>query len=164
MRALAEAHERSDWTRRVFPHEAKLTALRGDLARDFALLEELEADALAADDLVGAHVSSLRLLLLATTWGDLSDAEGAITRIRQSADEALVDPAAAVLAEFGQRGFVRRLFAAHAETRDDTKTVDPQIWPLPTMRAIGFGVNAHALADQGHHARAREELRRLEVG
>ena len=170
MRSLAEAQERSDWTRRVLAHEARLIALRGDLMGAFALLEELETDALAADDLVCAHVGDLRLLLWATTWGDLSDAEEAIARIRRSADAALVDPAAAVLAEFGQRGFVRRLFAAEVETVDDAEThdhaetLDAPIWPLPTMRAIGIAGHAHTLADLGQHARAREVLGQLEVG
>jgi hypothetical protein len=115
-------------------------------------------------------VSDLRLLLRATTWGDLSDAEEAITRIRRSADAALVDPTAAVLAEFGQRGFVRRLFAADvvtvddAEPHDHAETLDAPIWPLPTMRAIGIAGHAHTLADLGQHARAREVLGQLEVG
>ncbi len=128
---LAAASDRPAWRRRTLPLEARLAATTGDLHRADALLEELAELASAADDHASGHLADLRFLLRATAWGDVDDANDAISRVRRSADSALVDPTAAVLAEMGQRRFVGALF----ETAPGA-IVDPRPWPMATMRAM----------------------------
>jgi DNA-binding SARP family transcriptional activator len=147
------------WHRRVLPLQARLLALEGDVAGADAALSHLEELARPPGDAVGLHLSSHRALLRATVWGDVADARNAIAAVRTSADAAVLDPAAAQLAEFGQQAFVDALF-------DCGGPLPPAVagtWPLPTMHAIACGLTAARLAASGDAATARAQLERIGV-
>ena len=100
---------------------------------------------------------SLRFLLRATAWGDADDANDAISRVRHSADLALVDPTAAALAEWGQRRFVAALFDPAP-----SGVIDHRDWPLSTQRAVVIAANVRTFALQRDSEKALAEMESIE--